>query len=94
MAFTGPEEVLRQDYLQDQALDRYESDLEVMLGICLSCRIQGRRFNYTPQKCSRRFHWIQAKNDAYQARKTEGKEWIQRYVACWNCAGYLPCGRP
>lgn len=56
MAFTGPKEVLRQGYKQDQALDRYKSDLEVILGTCLSCRIHGHRFNHTPQKCSRRFH--------------------------------------
>jgi superfamily II DNA helicase RecQ len=85
VAFTGPEEVLRQDYVQDQALDRYKQDLEAVAGTCLSCRMQGRRFNHTPCSCSRRFYWIRAKDEAYQARKSEGKEWIQRYVACWKC---------
>ena len=85
MAFTGPDEVLRQDHMRDQVLERYKSDLEIMLGICLSCRIQRRKFNHLPQACSRRFDWIHAKNNAYQARKTEGKEWIQRYVVCWKC---------
>jgi superfamily II DNA helicase RecQ len=85
MVFTGPDEVLRQDHMRDRVLERYESDLEIMLGICLSCRIQSRKFNHAPQACSRRFDWIHAKNNAYQARKTEGKEWIQRYVVCWKC---------
>jgi hypothetical protein len=85
MTFTGPDEVFRQDYVQDQVLDRYESDLQTMLGTCLSCRVQSRKFNHAPQTCSRRFSWIHAKNDAYQARKTEGKEWIERYVAYWKC---------
>ena len=83
--FTGPEEVLRQDHIKDQALDSYERDLEIMLSICLYYRILGRKFNHTPGACSRRFHWIYAKNEAYQTRKREEKEWIQRYIACWNC---------
>jgi len=45
----------------------------------------GRTFSHAPGACSRRFHWIHAKNEAYQTRKREEKEWIQRYVACWNC---------
>jgi hypothetical protein len=49
MVFTGPEEVLRQDHIQDQVLDCYEKDLEIMLGICLDCRVQGRRFNHAPE---------------------------------------------
>ncbi|KAF8848457.1 hypothetical protein BDZ45DRAFT_709264 [Acephala macrosclerotiorum] len=62
-----------------------ERDLEIILCICLYCRVQGRKFNHAPSKCPRRFHWINAKNEAYQTRKKEEKEWIQRYVACWNC---------
>ena len=85
MTFTRPNKVLRQNYMQNQVLNRYESDLQTMLGTCLSCRVQSRKFNHAPQTCSRRFSWIHAKNDAYQARKTEGKEWIERYVACWKC---------
>lgn len=85
MEFTGPAEVLRQDHVQDQVLDKYERDLEAMVGTCLYCRIEGRRFNHVAGKCSRRFRWIQAKNEAYQTQKSKNKEWIQRYVACWEC---------
>ena len=55
-----------------------------MLGICLYCGVQGRKFNHTPSECSRRFHQIHAKNEALQTRKKEEKEWIKRYIACWN----------
>ena len=85
VAFTGPEEVLRQDHVQDQALDGYERDLEIMSGNCLYCRALGRRFEHPAHKCSQRFHWIHAKNEAYQTRKKEGRPWIQRYTACWKC---------
>ncbi len=85
MEYTGPDEVLRQDHSKDQVLDCYERDLEVMVGSCLYCRVVGRRFNHGPRQCSRRFDWIRAKDEAYQKRKGEGKEWIQRYVACWKC---------
>ena len=85
VAFTGPDEVLRQDYVRDQALERYEQDLEVMLGTCLYCRILSRQFNHAPGACSRRFHWIRAKNEALQRQRQYKKEWIPRYVACWNC---------
>jgi hypothetical protein len=85
MEFTGPDEVLRQDHVQDQVLDSYERDLELMLGSCLYCRILSRKFDHAAGACPRRFHWIHAKNEAYQTRKREEKEWIQRYVACWNC---------
>jgi len=54
--FTRPEEVLRQDHIKDQVLDSYGRDLEIMLGICLYCGVQGRKFNHTPSECSRRFH--------------------------------------
>jgi Lhr-like helicase len=85
MVFTGPEEVLRQDYARDQVLDSYERDLQTMVGSCLYCRVEGRSFEHAAGKCSRRFHWINAKNEAYQTRKGEDKDWIERYVACWNC---------
>ena len=85
MVFTGPEEVLRQDYARDQVLDSYERDLQTMVGSCLYCRVEGRSFEHAARKCSRRFHWINAKNEAYQTRKREDKDWIERYVACWNC---------
>ncbi|PQE16365.1 telomere-associated recQ-like helicase protein [Rutstroemia sp. NJR-2017a BVV2] len=85
MEFTGPAEVLRQDHVRDQVLDRYERDLEIMVGLCLHCRIEGRRFDHPPRKCSRRFHWIRAKQEAYRTRDREGKAWIGRYVACWQC---------
>ena len=85
IVFTGPAEVLRQDYVQDQVLDCYERDLEVMLGNCLYCRLLGRRFDHAPGICPRRFHWINAKNKAYQTRKRGERDWIQRYVACWKC---------
>ncbi|KAH7385148.1 P-loop containing nucleoside triphosphate hydrolase protein [Cadophora sp. MPI-SDFR-AT-0126] len=85
MEFTGPEEVLRQDHVREQVLDSYESDLEIMVGLCLYCRIEGRRFDHAPGKCSRRFRWIRAKQEAYRTRDREDKEWIGRYVACWQC---------
>jgi len=85
MVFTGPEEVLRQDYVRDQVLDSYERDLQTLAGSCLYCRVEGRSFEHAARKCSRRFHWIQAKNEAHQTRKREGKDWIERYVACWHC---------
>jgi hypothetical protein len=55
-----------------------------MLGSCLYCRLLSRKFDHAPGTYSRRFHWIHAKNEAYQTRKREEKEWIQRYMACWN----------
>lgn len=82
MEFTSPIEVLRQDHIQDEVLDRYEADLEVTIGTCLYYRIERRRFNYIAGKCSRRFRWINAKNEAYQSQKSKGKEWIRQYVAC------------
>jgi hypothetical protein len=85
MAFTGPEEVLRQDHIQDQVLDRYERDLAAMAGCCLYCRVEGRKFDHPAQKCSRRFHWTRAKSEEYQARKREEKEWIKQYSTCWKC---------
>jgi hypothetical protein len=65
MVFTGPEEVLRQDYARDQVLDSYERDLQTMVGSCLYCRVEGRSFEHAARKCSRRFHWINAKNEAH-----------------------------
>ncbi|PVH72190.1 P-loop containing nucleoside triphosphate hydrolase protein [Cadophora sp. DSE1049] len=67
--FSGPEEVLRQDQVRDQVLDR----------------AAGRSFDHLPSKCSRRFRWIRAKQEAYRTRDREDKEWIGRYVACWQC---------
>lgn len=82
MVFTGPEEVLRQDYARDQVLDSYEKGLQAIVGTCLYCRVEGREFEHTAGKCSRRFHWINAKTEAYQSRKQEGKVWITPYAAC------------
>ena len=84
-AYTGPAEVLRQDQLQDQALERYEQDLRLMAGSCLYCRAMSRRFDHAPMSCSRRFDWVHAKNEAYQAQRAAEKAWIAKYVACWRC---------
>jgi hypothetical protein len=85
MEFTGPAEILQQDHIRDQILDRYEHDLEIMVGLCLLCRIESRPFNHLPNTCSRRFRWIRAKQEAYQTRRQANQEWIARYVACWQC---------
>ena len=61
MEFTGPEEVLRQDHVREQVLNSYKSDLEIMVGLCLYCRIEGRKFDYALGKCLRRFRWIRVK---------------------------------
>ena len=37
IGFTGPAEVLQQDQVRDEVLERYERDLEVMSGSCLYC---------------------------------------------------------
>ncbi|KAL5318129.1 hypothetical protein ACEPPN_013187 [Leptodophora sp. 'Broadleaf-Isolate-01'] len=66
MEFTKPEEVLRQDYVRD--------DLEVIVGLCLYCRIEGRKFSYTLGKYLRRFRWIRAKQEAYRTRDRKDKE--------------------
>ena len=85
MVFTGPEEVLRQDHVRDQVLDSYKRDLQAIVSSCLYCRVEGCSFEHAACKCSRRFYCINAKNEAYQAQKREGKDWIERHVACWNC---------
>jgi hypothetical protein len=51
-AFTGPAEVLRQDYLQDQSLEQYEQEFKLMVGSCLYCRAMDRKFSHTPESCS------------------------------------------
>jgi hypothetical protein len=85
MNFTGSEEVLRQDFVKDEVFGRYERDLEIMRGCCLYCRAEGRVFNHTATACSRRMHWIKAKQQALRTRKEGGREWIERFVVCWRC---------
>jgi hypothetical protein len=82
---TGPGEVLRQERVQDQALDRYGRDLEILKGTCLRCRAEGGRFDHAALQCPRRHQWMKAKKEAYQTQKKRGKEWIRRYTACWKC---------
>lgn len=84
-AFTGPDEVLRQDYVKNQVLDCYERDLQAMVGTCLYCRVVGRSSAHLAHTCGRRFHWINPKREAYEKRKAEGREWIKPYVVCWKC---------
>lgn len=83
--YTGPEEVLRQDMVKERALDRYERDFETMVGTCLLCRAQERRFNHAPQACPRRWSWIRAKQAAIEARQKEGRPWIEKFIVCWTC---------
>ena len=44
--FTGPEEVLRQDYAKEQTRSRYKQDLELVLGSYLYYRAMGRPFDH------------------------------------------------
>jgi hypothetical protein len=50
--FTGLEEVLRQDYAQEQTCSRYKQDLELVLGNCLYCRAMGRPFDHAAIQCA------------------------------------------
>lgn len=88
--WTGPKEVLRQDHMKDEALDRYQQDLEAMRWCCLYCRAQGRKFDHMAKSCAGRFEWMRAKKEAYERGKQEGRGWIAPYVACWKC--YQPQG--
>ena len=85
MEFTGPGEVLRQDHVKGETLDRYEQYLETFMRTCLYCRVMQRDFSHAPNQCSRRHEWIRVKDATYQLRRKEGKDWIPRYIVCWRC---------
>ncbi|RAL58160.1 hypothetical protein DID88_002364 [Monilinia fructigena] len=82
---TGPREIHAQDFRQDQILDRYEQDLLTFHGSCLYCRIHNRRFDHLSSQCSRRSDWIHAKGEALQACQFDERDWMPRYIVCWNC---------
>lgn len=79
------DEVLRQDYLRDQALEQYERDLVVMRGTCLYCRAMGGAFAHAAGSCHRRWDWINVKKAVLQELAGRGRAWLQEYVACWRC---------
>jgi superfamily II DNA or RNA helicase len=85
MVFTGPKEVLRQARVCDEELSRYESDLQTMLGCCLYCRVEGKPFEHAVTTCARRHHWIKAKQKALRDCQSRNRDWLERYVVCWNC---------
>lgn len=83
---TGLQEVLRQDHLKDEALDRYRQDMEVMTGFCLYCRTMQRPFSHEAASCPRRHDWIRARDEARKSKK----RWIAPYLVCYFC--YQPQG--
>ncbi|KAH6986771.1 hypothetical protein EDB80DRAFT_818469 [Ilyonectria destructans] len=85
IVFTGPREVLRQAWVCDEELSRYESDLQTMLGCCLYCRVEGKPFEYVVTTCARRHHWIKAKQKALRDCQSRNRDWLERYIICWNC---------
>ncbi|KAH6975566.1 telomere-associated recQ-like helicase [Ilyonectria destructans] len=85
IVFTGPREVLRQARVCDEELSRYESDLQTMLGCCLYCRVEGKPFEHAVTTCARRHHWIKAKQKALRDCQSRNRDWLERYVVCWNC---------
>lgn len=54
-AFAGPQEVLRQDHVNDELVARYKRDLEIMRGTCLYCRLVGRDFAHEAGACGWRW---------------------------------------
>lgn len=90
MVFTGPNEVLRQARVYDEELSQYERDLEIMVGCCLYCRVEGKPFEHAAAACARRHNWIRAKQKALRECQGKGKEWMDRYAVCWIC--YQPQG--
>lgn len=89
MAYTGPDEVLRQAMVHSETRARFEADLEVMRTCCLLCRVEGGRpFDHSATTCGRRWPWINAKKKVFQACTKEGKPWMEDYTACFRC--YLP----
>ena len=79
------DEVIRQDHVQDRAIEQYKHDLTIIRRICLYYRVIGRSFKHTANKCRHRWDWIRVKKDVLEELKGRGREWISQYVACWKC---------
>ncbi|KAJ9130107.1 DEAD/DEAH box helicase [Pleurostoma richardsiae] len=88
--YAGPDEVLRQDMVQEDILGRFEADLETMRGCCLLCRVQGGRpfDDHRATSCSRRWSWIKAKTAVMRSCERDGRPWMADFAACFWC--YLP----
>jgi hypothetical protein len=84
-AFAGPQEVLRQDRVNDELLARYRMDFEIMRGACLYCRLVGRDFSHAVARCGWRWDWINAKKAALKECQRSGKSWMPSLVVCWAC---------
>ena len=79
--YTGPAEIRRQARENNEVLERYEQNLELAVGCCLYCRVEGRPWTHAAMKCHRFGDWLDAKKSA-QRRK---KNWMPRMVVCWKC---------
>jgi hypothetical protein len=88
MQYTGPDEVLRRTMLQDEILDRFEADMEMMLGCCLQCRMKSRPFDHAAGSCSQRRAWINAKMAVMKECSRSGKPWMPDFAVCFMC--YMP----
>ena len=57
----------------------------MMLGCCVYCRVEGKPFEHTVTTCARRHHWSKAKQKALRDCQSRNRDWLERYVVCWNC---------
>lgn len=83
--YAGPQEVLRQDRVNDDLLARYRMDFKIMQGTCLYCRMLGRDFGHAVGRCSWRWDWINAKKAALKECQRSGKSWMPSLIVCWIC---------
>ena len=98
MVYTGPEAVCWQRRLDEEALERFERDLQSMHGCCLLCRVRGKiPFDHVPDRCPRRQEWLRPKAKVLGLCKKIGKPWIQPFVDVLYvlpAANHLHEGRP
>lgn len=88
MRYTGPQEVLRRDRMQEEADDQFEASMRVMIGSCLLCHAKGKPFDHAADTCSRRHDWLRQKKSVLLDCKKESKPWMEKYTACFLC--YMP----
>lgn len=85
MEYTGPSEILRQAKVGDEALARYEKDIEALKGCCVLCRVDKRPLNHSVASCPRQKLWMDPKRRTHLEYKRQGKQWIPDFLVCFLC---------
>ena len=75
---TGEREIRLQAKMEEEQIERFTENIQVLKDSCVACRLMGCNFDHVFNVCSRRWPFIHLK-------KSLPANWVAQYTCCFRC---------